>query len=74
MNNRDNPPKPTKNGINPIAAILIVVVCAGGFIVFLMENVVKTPLTRSFEDSAKQAEIAACESRKGYKNTEDCYK
>ena len=47
------------------------------FIVFsivLSDYVAQTPSARSFENGAKQAEIAACESKKGYKNTEDCYK
>jgi uncharacterized protein YxeA len=74
MNDRDNPPKPPKNEIHPVAAILIIVVCVGGFIIFLMENAVKTPLVRSFDDAARQSKIATCESEKGYKNTEDCYK
>ncbi|MBX9255690.1 hypothetical protein H1Q63_17410 [Desmonostoc muscorum CCALA 125] len=48
----------------------IFVVCS----IVISDYVAQTPPVRSFDDAARQTEIAACESQKGYKNTEDCYK
>ncbi|MBD2437395.1 hypothetical protein [Nostoc sp. FACHB-110] len=68
----EQPPEQKKNNTLLFALILIPVVI--GFCVYINENVLNTPLTRQFDDAARQAQIAACESEKGYKNTEDCYK
>ena len=71
----DNPSKPPKNEINPVVAIVIIVVAAGAIINFLIENAAKTPMVRSFEEGARQSEISACETRKLVEKTnEDCYK
>lgn len=34
----------------------------------------QTQTGKDMSEAARQAQIAACESEKGYKNTEDCYK
>ncbi|WP_445634614.1 hypothetical protein NSTC745_06436 [Nostoc sp. DSM 114161] len=62
-----------KGSVNPLVALLIIVSGAIAILTFL-SNAINTPTVRQFDDAAKQAEIAACESAKGYKNTEDCYK
>lgn len=52
---------------------LILVSVFNSFLTLLF-HASSTPLTRQFDDAARQARIAACESEKGYQNTEDCYK
>lgn len=66
-------PESSKKQVSPLVSGFVIVVAI--FIIFaFLNNAINTPLVRSFDDAAKQAEIAACESKKGYKNTEDCYK
>ncbi|MFN6572340.1 hypothetical protein [Dendronalium sp. ChiSLP03b] len=56
--------------------LVLVPVVFIGFCVYLNENVLNTPLTRQFDDAARQAEIAACESEASLNNkpADDCYK
>ena len=71
----DNPSKPPKNEINPVAAIVIIVVAAGAIINFLIENAARTPMVRSFEEGARRAKIDACETKNSVEKTNvDCYK
>lgn len=74
MTNQEKPEfEKTSLQVSPLVFVLVAI-SAISIIVALLNSAINTPLVRSFDDAAKQAEIAACESKNGYKNTEDCYK
>ncbi|MEH1777101.1 hypothetical protein [Nostoc sp.] len=73
----DNRTEPQKNTINPIAAIPIIVVSVGGFIIFLMETAIKTPLIKSFENTTRLTKIGDEKFKEYYKlsaDYDDCVK
>ena len=55
-------PKKQMN-FSPLVSLLAIISATFIIFAFLNEFAVKTPLVRSFDDAAKQAEIAACESK-----------
>lgn len=74
MDDQEKPFSEKQMIVKGLFALAFVPLIFIGFCVLVNEFVVKTPLVRSFDDAAKQSQIIACESEKGYKDTADCYK
>ncbi len=78
MTNQEKPDldeKIPKNQVSPLVSGFVIVVAI--FIIFgLLNNAINTPLVRSFDDGAKRAKDAACETKAASENKspEDCYK